>query len=133
MFALAMTSRNLSIHFRSLNTTPASAVFRTISLSPSSFTVRPSIFWSRSSRSVAPRSTTRRRIASLAVSDRPFRTASSAQSALRPRKSASPRILATASLITLFRRSPSISPPPALIGVAAPIFVAGAMAAIWLA
>ena len=69
--------------------------------------------------------------ASVAGDDRASRTVSSAQSAFRPRVSAIERMLATASLRTFWPRSPSMSSPWPPTGVAAPMFVPGAITATW--
>src|ERR1700687_238061 len=70
-----------------------------------------------------------RPIASPELAEVPLRTALSAQSALRPRSTARPRILATEFSISLARRSEFRLLPLASIGVAAPITVLGAIAA----
>ena len=74
----------------------------------------------------AIRSATWMRTASSAGTLTDFRTASSAQSALRPQRSASERMNAAASFVTL-----SCSMAPATpTGWAAPMFVPGAIASI---
>ena len=87
--------------------------------------VRPSTCNSRSSRSSAIRSTTPDSTASRELTELPSRTDASANSTLRPRCSATETANATASLMILS----VISPPWRSTGVAAPIAVAGAMAA----
>ena len=56
------------------------------------------------------------------------RTASSAQSPLRPFSSVTPRSEAAASLTAFLRASFGMSAPPTWIGVEEPMFVAGAIA-----
>ena len=92
------------------------------------FTVRPSILSSRSGSESATRSTTLRRTASRSVIDTDCRTAFSAHSALRPRSTAIVRAKAAASFSIFFMLSLS-TPPLSATGWAAPMFVAGAMAA----
>src|SRR5437773_1859982 len=96
------------------------------------FTVRPSSFVSRSGMESAMKSTTFSRTASRSVTDTDWRTAFSPHSALRPRSMAIVRMNAAASFSTLRMLSLSI-PPPTDTGWAAPMFVAGAMAATWAA
>ena len=92
------------------------------------FTVRPSTFSSRSGTESATRSTTLSRTASRSVIETDWRTAFSAQSALRPRSMAIERAKAAESFSIL--RMLSLSrPPPTATGWAAPMLVAGAMAA----
>jgi len=67
--------------------------------------------------------------ASCSVADTLARTAFSAQSTFRPLSRATVRIKAAASFSTFFIDSLSICPPPAATGWAAPMLVAGAMAA----
>ena len=90
---------------------------------------RPSSFSKSSLRSLARISITLRARATLSVMDTDSRTAFSAQSALRPWRSAAARIWATASLVTFSFITESISLPIASTGWAAPILVEGAMAA----
>jgi hypothetical protein len=61
------------------------------------------------------------------------RTAFSAQSWFRPRSRATVRMKAAASFSTFLDMSLSMVPPPAGTGCAAPMLVAGAMAATWAA
>src|SRR5438094_563538 len=96
------------------------------------FTVRPSSFVSRSGMESAMKSTTFSRTASRSVTDTDWRTAFSPHSALRPRSMAIVRMNAAASFSTLRMLSLSM-PPPTDTGWAAPMFVAGAMAATWAA
>jgi hypothetical protein len=93
-------------------------------------TVNPSTWESRSPRSSATKSTTLRSTASEAVTDAPSLTESSANSTSLPRRSATETAKATASLMIL---SLAVSPDSRPTGVAAPIEVAGAMAATWAA
>src|SRR5207247_5796501 len=79
------------------------------------------------------RSTTRRRTASRSVIETAWRTAFSAQSALRPRSSATVRMNAAASFSIFFSIVLSVFPPPSMTGDAAPMLVAGAIAAMWAA
>ena len=67
--------------------------------------------------------------ASRSVIDTDSRTAFSAQSALRPRSTAMVRAKAAASFSIFFMLSLSMLPPPTATGCAAPMLVAGAMAA----
>jgi len=129
-FGSVMTLRNRSRKPISIALTRASFV--------SSFTepfvvltVRPSIFASRSGNESAMRSTTLSRTASRSVTDTDSRTAFSAQSALRPRSTAIERAKAAASFAIFFMLSLSAPapPPPTATGCAAPMFVAGAIAA----
>ena len=71
--------------------------------------------------------------ASRSVTDTDWRTAFSAHSALRPRSSAIERMKAAASFSIFFIDSLSAWPPPTATGWAAPMLVAGAMAATWAA
>src|SRR5881409_3244349 len=96
------------------------------------FTVRPSSFVSRSGMESAMKSTTFSRTASRSVTDTDWRTAFSPHSALRPRSMAIVRMNAAASFSTLRMLSLSMLPPTDT-GWAAPMFVAGAMAATWAA
>ena len=93
------------------------------------FTTRPSILARRSGTLSATRSTTLSFTASRSVADTDERTAFSAHSTLRPRSVAIERAKAAASFSTFLLISLSIWPPPAATGCAAPILVAGAMAA----
>src|SRR2546422_467132 len=97
-----------------------------------SFTVRPSILSSRSGMESATRSTTFSFTASRSVIATAWRTAFSAQSALRPRSSETVRMNATASFSIFFIIVLS-APPPSATGEAAPMLVAGAIAATWAA
>ena len=92
-------------------------------------TSRPLAARSSSGTLEAIRSTMRSSSASSAVMLTLSRTALSAQSAFLPRAVAMLRIWATASFSTFVRRSPSISSPDEDTGCAAPMFVAGAIAA----
>ena len=92
------------------------------------FTVRPSILSSSSGTEAAIRSTTLSWTASRSVIETDWRTAFSAQSALRPRSSATVRMKAAASFSIFFMLSLS-TPPESATGWAAPMLVAGAMAA----
>src|SRR5881397_1784497 len=92
------------------------------------FTVRPSSFVSRSGMESAMKSTTFSRTASRSVTDTDWRTAFSPQSAVRPRSTAMVRMKAAASFSTLRMLSLS-TPPPTATGCAAPMLVAGAIAA----
>ena len=67
--------------------------------------------------------------ASRSVAETDSRTAFSAHSALRPRSAAIVRANAAASFSTFLDISLSICPPPAATGCAAPMLVAGAIAA----
>ena len=96
-----------------------------------SCTARPSTATSSSVSVAATRSITFSSSASFGVAELASRTAASAQSALRPWSSATPRAKATVSFVTLRPRSPSTSSPVAVIGVAAPMVVLGAIAAMW--
>ena len=96
-----------------------------------SSTARPSTAASSSDSVAATRSTTFSSSASFGVAEIASRTAASAQSALRPCSSATPRAKATVSLVTLRPRAPSTSSPVAVTGVAAPIVVFGAIPATW--
>ena len=71
--------------------------------------------------------------ASCSVADTLERTAFSAQSWFRPRSRATVRMKAAASFSTFRIDSLSTVPPPAATGCAAPMLVAGAMAATWAA
>ena len=97
---------------------------------PFTWTVRPSICASKSGTSRAIRSTTLSLRASSSRMLTLLRTASSAHCSLRPRAFAIFVICATASFSDLSRRSPAMSPPELSTGCAAPMFVAGAIAAI---
>ena len=91
--------------------------------------VRPSILASKSGRESATRSITFSFSASRSVTATAWRTAFSAQSALRPRSIATVRMKAAASFSTFFIIVLSAPPPPTDTGDAAPMLVAGAMAA----
>src|SRR2546425_2044120 len=97
-----------------------------------SLTVRPSIFSSKSGMQSPPRSMPFSFPASRSVIAPAWRTAFSAQSALRPRSSATVRMNAAASFSTFFIIVLS-APPPSATGEAAPMLVAGAIAATWAA
>ena len=71
--------------------------------------------------------------ASCSVADTLARTAFSAHSWFRPRSRATLRMKAAASFSTFRDMSLSMLPPPAATGCAAPMLVAGAMAATWAA
>jgi hypothetical protein len=92
-------------------------------------TVRPSSLTSRSGTLSATRSTTLSLTASRSVADTDDRTAFSAQSTFRPRSVAMLRTNAAASFSTFFSISLSVVPPPTVTGWAAPMLVAGAIAA----
>ena len=128
MFGSASMWRNPWNGFIGTSSTGASAVASTTS-SPPTFTVIPSACASRSSISVALISIAPAASASSTVYDRASSTAATAQSTGRPRSSAIDVIWAIVSLRTLRPRSPSMSSPCPLIGVAAPTLVAGAIAA----
>ncbi len=122
-----MTFRKRSRKLVSMATTFASRV-ASVTGPFDVFTVRPSIFASRSGIESAIRSTTFSVTASRSVTDTDSRTAFSAQSAFRPRSIAIVRANAAASFATFFIIS--LSPPPeTATGCAAPMFVAGAIAA----
>ena len=91
-------------------------------------TTRPSTFASRSAMESATRSTTFRRTASRSVIETDWRTAFSAQSALRPRSAAIERTNAAASF-SIFVMLVLSGFPDTATGCAAPMFVAGAIAA----
>ncbi len=93
------------------------------------FTVRPSILSRRSGTLSATRSTTLRLTASRSVAETEDRTAFSAHSTLRPRSAAIVRAKAAASFSTFLVISLSMPPPPTGTGCAAPMLVAGAIAA----
>ena len=95
-------------------------------------TARPSTFARRSGALSAIRSTTLSFTASRSVAETEERTAFSAHSTLRPRSVAMVRAKAAASFSTFLTVSLSIWPPTAT-GWAAPMLVAGAMAATWAA
>ena len=90
---------------------------------------RPSILARRSWILSATRSTTLSLTASRSVTETEERTAFSAHSTLRPRSAARLRAKAAASFATFLDISLPISPPPAVTGCAAPMLVAGAIAA----
>lgn len=90
---------------------------------------RPSARASRSARSPATKSTTLSRTASVSLIATACRTAASAQRTLRWRCAATVRAKAAASLVTL-RASVESSGPCMEMGVAAPMFVPGDMAAM---
>ena len=92
-------------------------------------TSRPSIFARRSGSESATRSTTFSFTASRSVIETDWRTAFSAHSTLRPRSVAMVRANAAASLATFSIMVLSPPPPPTDTGCAAPMFVAGAIAA----
>src|SRR2546428_704143 len=92
-------------------------------------TARPSILSRRSGRESATRSTTLSFTASRSVIETAWRTAFSAQSAFRPRSSATVRMNAAASFSIFFIIVLSTFPPPSMTGDAAPMLVAGAIAA----
>ncbi len=71
--------------------------------------------------------------ASRSVIETAWRTAFSAQSAFRPRSSAIVRMNAAASFSIFFIIVLSAFPPPSMTGDAAPMLVAGAIAAMWAA
>ncbi len=123
-----MRCRNASNRFRGSSSIPAFFV-ASVTDWPFTWTVRPSICASRSGRSRATRSTTFSVSASSSRMLTLFRTASSAHCAFRPRAFAIFVIWAAASFSALSRRSPWMSPPELSTGWAAPMFVAGAIAA----
>jgi len=97
-------------------------------------TVRPSTSRSSASTLGATRSTTWRATAWSSPMDTLWRTASSAHWALRPRRRASARMPATASLVSFSIIVASCCPPcPTATGWAAPMRVAGAIAAMFAA
>src|SRR3972149_881194 len=128
MFGSLMIIRNRSRKPISTFLMGASAV-RSVTGPLTVFTVLPSILTRRSATFSAMRSTTLSFTASRSVADTDARTAFSAHSAFRPRSVAMVRAKAAASFSIFFALSLSICPPPTATGCAAPMFVAGAMAA----
>ena len=131
MFGSVIRARKRSRKRMSMTFTGAPLVSR-VTAPRFVFTTRPSIFSSRSGRRSAIRSITFSLRASRSVTDTHDRTAFSIHSAFRPRSTASVRAKAAASFSTFLSISLSICPPTAT-GCAAPMFVAGAMAATWAA
>src|SRR2546428_457371 len=123
-----MTLRTRSRKPISIAFTGAPRVWR-VTIPRGVLTVRPSIFSRRSGIESATRSTTLRRTASRSVIETAWRTAFSAQSAFRPRSSATVRMNAAASFSIFFIIVLSTFPPPSMTGDAAPMLVAGAIAA----
>src|SRR5438105_3295188 len=101
---------------------------RMVRLPPVRGTWRPSTWLSSDGMSLATRSATCRRTACSASMLTLLRTASSAQSALRPCIDARLRTLVTASLSTFAPRSPVRSSPVDWMGWAEPMLVPGAIA-----
>ncbi|OLD75578.1 MAG: hypothetical protein AUG87_12505 [Candidatus Rokubacteria bacterium 13_1_20CM_4_70_14] len=124
-----MTLRTRSRKPTSIAFTGAPRVWR-VTIPRGVLTVRPSIFSRRSGIESATRSTTLRRTASRSVIETAWRTAFSAQSAFRPRSSATVRMNAAASFSIFFIIVLSTVPPPSMTGDAAPMLVAGAIAAM---
>jgi hypothetical protein len=122
-----MRARKRSRKRTSIRFTVASLV-RSVTGPLTVFTVRPSIRVRRSGTLSATRSTTLSLTASRSVAETDARTAFSAHSTLRPRSVAMVRTKAAASFSIFFIMSLS-APPPTATGWAAPIFVAGAIAA----
>ena len=122
------TCRKVSIRFGSFVSTRAPAS-NSVIRRPATSTLFPSALCSTSATSLATKSTTFSRAASSSRTDALFRTASSAHRALRPRANAIFCATATVSFSTFCRRSPLMSLPEESTGCAAPMFVAGAMAA----
>ena len=126
-----MTFRNRSRKPISIGVTGAPRVC-SVTGPVGSFTVRPSTLSSSSVSEAATRSTTLSCTASRSVIETDWRTAFSAHSALRPRSRAIVRTNAAASFSIFFMLSLS-TPPLSATGWAAPMLVAGAMAATWAA
>jgi len=131
-FGSVMTLRTRSRKPISIGVTGAPRVW-SVTVPRVVLTVRPSTFSRRSVVESAMRSTTRMRTASRSVIETAWRTAFSAQSALRPRSSATVRMNAAASFSIFFSIVLSVFPPPSMTGDAAPMLVAGAIAAMWAA
>src|SRR5215470_1261004 len=131
MFGSVMSARRRSRKRTSMGLTVAPRVSR-VTGPRAVLTVRPSALARRSGTLSATRSTTFSLTASRSVIDTDDRTARSAQSTLCPRSVASVRAKAAASFSIFLPISFPVSPPMAT-GCAAPMFVAGAMAATWAA
>ncbi len=128
MFGSEIRARKRSRKRTSMTLTGASLVAR-VTWPRVVLTVRPSILASRSGTLSATRSAILSLTASRSVADTEERTAFSAHSALRPRSVAMVRAKAAASFSIFLIISLSPVPPPTATGCAAPIFVAGAIAA----
>ena len=127
-----MNSRNCSAGFLLLVRSWRSRVSRVRGPAGVSTTL-PCNWASRSSWSLAMKSTTFSSTASVAVKEAALRTVSSSFSWLRPRVWAMLRIRAAASLVTLLAMVSSSFWPPDATGVAAPMLVPGAITAKWAA
>ncbi len=133
--ASACSTRSRMVHSTVRSSAPAVCSRR---VSPPSCTSRPSIFRKSSGTSSATRSITFSRSASVAVIETLSRTAFSAQSTLRERRSAMPCTKAAVSFSIFFSIVStseffSTPPPPMPTGCAAPMLLDGAMAATWAA
>ena len=132
MLGSVMRARNRSRNPMPIGRTVAPRVWR-VTVPAAVLTVRPSTLSRRSVRLAATRSMIPSFRASCSVADTLARTAFSAHSTFRPRSRATVRMNAAASFSIFLIDSLSIDPPPAATGWAAPMLVAGAIAAMWAA